>query len=168
VDAESAGCRTFATTSTVAYAGRMTAFTKEWLRLGPERAAEQLRRTIAHLLHGPGRVEDRLTELISGAHPAAFPGCKEALLTKVLSVAHADRFLPLLTYSTAAGGKDSWTTFNAGRDELLWYYTSVERAVASRLPGSSIGDALRRAVDELVAAAGTERSAVPREMPVRG
>ena len=64
-------------------------------------------------------------------------------------------------------GQVFWTTFNAGREELLWYYTSVERAVAGRLPGSSIAGALRRAVDELVAAAGTERSAVPVEMPVR-
>jgi hypothetical protein len=36
-----------------------------------------------------------------------------------------------------------------------------------RLPGSSIADALRRAVDELIAAAGTERSAIPAAMPVR-
>jgi (p)ppGpp synthase/HD superfamily hydrolase len=64
-------------------------------------------------------------------------------------------------------GPDFWVTFNAGRDELLWYYTSVERAVAERLPDSSIAEALRRAVDELVAAAGTERSAVPVGMPVR-
>jgi hypothetical protein len=64
-------------------------------------------------------------------------------------------------------GPDFWSTFNASRDELLWYYTSVERAVAERLPGHSITDALRRAVDELVAAAGTHRSAVSAEMPVR-
>ena len=64
-------------------------------------------------------------------------------------------------------GQDFWTTFNAGREELLWYYTSVERAVADRLPGSSIAGALRRAVDELVAAAGAERSAIPVGMPVR-
>jgi len=64
-------------------------------------------------------------------------------------------------------GQGFWSTFNASREELLWYYTSVERAVAARLPGSSIAGALRRAVDELLAAAGTERSAVPVEMPVR-
>jgi (p)ppGpp synthase/HD superfamily hydrolase len=64
-------------------------------------------------------------------------------------------------------GQGFWSTFNASREELLWYYTSVERAVADRLPGSSIAGALRRAVDELLAAAGTERSAVPVEMPVR-
>ncbi len=62
-------------------------------------------------------------------------------------------------------GQSFWATFNASRDELLWYYTSVERAVVERLPGSSIADTLHRAVDELLAAAGTERSAVPTEMP---
>jgi (p)ppGpp synthase/HD superfamily hydrolase len=62
-------------------------------------------------------------------------------------------------------GRGFWSTFNASRDELLWYYTSVEWAVAERLPGSSIADALHRAVDELLAAAGTERPAVPTEMP---
>ena len=62
-------------------------------------------------------------------------------------------------------GQAFWSTFNASRDELLWYYTSVERAVAERLPGSSIADALHRAVDELLAAAGIERSSVPPEMP---
>ncbi|MGY1632242.1 HD domain-containing protein [Geodermatophilus sp. SYSU D01186] len=62
-------------------------------------------------------------------------------------------------------GQGFWSTFNASRDELLWYYTSVERAVAERLPGSSIAEALHRAVDELLSAAGTERAAVPIEMP---
>ncbi|SDC77688.1 HD domain-containing protein [Geodermatophilus telluris] len=62
-------------------------------------------------------------------------------------------------------GQGFWSTFNASREELLWYYTSVERAVAARLPDSSIVDALHRAVDDLLATAGTERSAVPVEMP---
>ncbi|MGY1690359.1 HD domain-containing protein [Geodermatophilus sp. SYSU D01105] len=62
-------------------------------------------------------------------------------------------------------GQGFWSTFNASRDELLWYYTSVERAVAERLLGSSIADALHRAVDELLAAADTERSPVPEECP---
>jgi hypothetical protein len=96
---------TFVTTRTVAYAGRMAAYENEWERLGSERAARQLRRTIEHLLRGPGREEDRVDQLIIGTNPAAFPGFKEALLTKVLSVAQPDRFLPLLKYSTAAGGK---------------------------------------------------------------
>ena len=62
-------------------------------------------------------------------------------------------------------GQDFWSTFNASRDELLWYYTSVERAVSDRLPSHSIADALQRAVDELVGAAGTTRSHVPAQMP---
>ena len=64
-------------------------------------------------------------------------------------------------------GQEFWSTFNASREELLWYYTSVERAVADRLPGSSIADALQRAVEELIAAAGAEPSAISTEMPVR-
>src|SRR3712207_4175995 len=43
-------------------------------------------------------------------------------------------------------GDGFWSTFNAGREQLLWYYTSVERAVADRLPGSSITGALRREI----------------------
>jgi (p)ppGpp synthase/HD superfamily hydrolase len=40
-------------------------------------------------------------------------------------------------------GQDSWSTFNACEHELLWYYASV---------------------DEVVSAAGTDRTAVPVEM----
>lgn len=49
-------------------------------------------------------------------------------------------------------GQNFWSTFNASRDELVWYYTSVRDVVVDRLPGSSIAEALRRAVDELVTA----------------
>jgi (p)ppGpp synthase/HD superfamily hydrolase len=65
-------------------------------------------------------------------------------------------------------GPDFWATFNACEHELLWYYTSVEAAVAERLPGSAIAGALRRTVDELLAAAGVDRSAVPNALPDRG
>ncbi len=58
-------------------------------------------------------------------------------------------------------GQGFWSTFNASRDELLWYYTSVERAVAERLPAHSITAALQRAVDELAGAAGVHRANVP-------
>ncbi|MGY1702700.1 HD domain-containing protein [Geodermatophilus sp. SYSU D00766] len=47
-------------------------------------------------------------------------------------------------------GPGFWKTFNASRDELLWYYTSVERAVAARLPRHTMTAALKRAVDELL------------------
>ncbi|WP_211307961.1 HD domain-containing protein [Geodermatophilus normandii] len=50
-------------------------------------------------------------------------------------------------------GQAFWSTFNASREELLWYYTSVERAVVERLPDSSIAAALQRAVDDLRSAA---------------
>ena len=49
-------------------------------------------------------------------------------------------------------GPGFWSTFNASREELLWYYTSVSDVVAERLPDSSIAAALQRAVDELIAA----------------
>ncbi|MBN1093325.1 HD domain-containing protein [Blastococcus sp. TML/M2B] len=62
-------------------------------------------------------------------------------------------------------GRDFWSTFNATRDELLGYYTSVERALAERLPATSIADALHRAVTELLAAADVERGEVPAAMP---
>ncbi|MGY1737014.1 HD domain-containing protein [Geodermatophilus sp. SYSU D00684] len=62
-------------------------------------------------------------------------------------------------------GQVFWSTFNASRDELLWYYTSVERAIADRLPDHSITAALHRAVDDLVNAAGATRADVPLELP---
>jgi hypothetical protein len=64
-------------------------------------------------------------------------------------------------------GQGFWSTFNASRDELLWYYTSVERAVAQRLTGTSIAAALQRAVDELVAAAGDGQAEVAGDLPSR-
>ncbi len=64
-------------------------------------------------------------------------------------------------------GQGFWSTFNASREELLWYYTSVERAVVERLGDHSITAALRRAVDELLAAAGVDRADVPLTMPGR-
>ncbi|MCF6508703.1 HD domain-containing protein [Blastococcus sp. MG754426] len=54
-------------------------------------------------------------------------------------------------------GQDFWTTFNASRDELLWYYTSVRDVVANRLPGHSISDALGCAVSALMTAEGNKQ-----------
>ncbi|SNS79766.1 HD domain-containing protein [Geodermatophilus pulveris] len=65
-------------------------------------------------------------------------------------------------------GPGFWKTSNAGTDELLWYYTSVEGAVTERLGDASVVDALHRAVDELLAAAGRRREDVPPGLPVRG
>jgi (p)ppGpp synthase/HD superfamily hydrolase len=58
-------------------------------------------------------------------------------------------------------GPGFWSTFNASRDELLWYYTSVERTVAERLPDSSIAEALHRAVEELIAASALTEAGIP-------
>jgi (p)ppGpp synthase/HD superfamily hydrolase len=50
-------------------------------------------------------------------------------------------------------GTGFWSTFNACAHKLLWYYTSIDTAVTGRLPGTSIAEALHRAVEDLVAAA---------------
>jgi (p)ppGpp synthase/HD superfamily hydrolase len=95
------------------------------------------------------------------------PGKKsdEALLVTAADKIHNGSCIAadLRTY-----GSGFWSTFNACEHELLWYYTSVEAAVAERLPGSAIAGALRRTVDELLAAAGVDRSAVPNALPDRG
>ena len=106
-DASAAALHHFANSPTVAAAGNMTGFNRAWTTLGPDRAAHQLRGTITYLLYGPEslRLEDRLTELVGGRKNLGFPGFKEALLTKVLCVVHPDRFLPVLKYSAASGGK---------------------------------------------------------------
>jgi (p)ppGpp synthase/HD superfamily hydrolase len=62
-------------------------------------------------------------------------------------------------------GPAFWGTFNACEHELLWYYTSVDEAIAARLPGTTVADALHRAVDELVAAAGADRAAIGEALP---
>ena len=54
-------------------------------------------------------------------------------------------------------GQGFWTTFNASPDELVWYYTSVRDVVSQRLPGSSIVDALSRAVGALIATVDNKR-----------
>src|SRR4051812_15762467 len=46
-------------------------------------------------------------------------------------------------------GPGFWSTFNAGPEELVWYYTSVRDVVAERLPDTSIADSLDGAVADL-------------------
>ncbi len=50
-------------------------------------------------------------------------------------------------------GPEFWSVFNASRDDLLWYYGSVEQAVAERLPDTTMQVALQEAVAQLCAAA---------------
>lgn len=65
----------------------------------PQYGAAQVRQVVDYLLRGTGKsLEDRLTDLINGKLPFSFPGFKELLLSKVLSVMYPERFLTLLTY----------------------------------------------------------------------
>jgi hypothetical protein len=81
--------------------GNMAVFNQAWNELGAEAAAAAVRESVDHLLSGPGVLEDRLTELISGER--GLNGFREALLTKVLCVMYPDRFLTLLKYAGPLG-----------------------------------------------------------------
>ena len=78
--------------------GDPTAFDKAWVLLGELEAARRIRAMTQQLLRGSGEVGDRLTGLVDGTFSMTMPGWGEALLTKTLSVAEPDRFLPLVTY----------------------------------------------------------------------
>jgi hypothetical protein len=97
----------FANSKVVARPGNMSRFNDEWRALGSHAAAEAFRGVIEHLLRGedPPAPEDRLTELITSEEPPAMPGFREAMLTRVLCVAEPERFLPILVYTSPAGGK---------------------------------------------------------------
>lgn len=97
----------FANTIVGAHPGNQSVFNSAWNEMGEAAAAESTRRTIEYLLYGPDSVplEDRLEHLLAGAKPFAMKGFKEALLTKVLCVVRPDRFLPIVKYTTDAGGK---------------------------------------------------------------
>lgn len=72
----------------------LTAFDKN-----PEYGAAQVRKVVDYLLRGTGKpLEDRLTDLVNGTLSFSFPGFKELLLSRVLSVMYPERFLTLLTY----------------------------------------------------------------------
>lgn len=85
----------------------MSMFNTAWNERGDIEAVAATRSTIDYLLRGPAGtpLEDRLQELLEGAKTFSMPGFKEALLTKVLCVVQPERFVPILTYTSAAGGK---------------------------------------------------------------
>jgi hypothetical protein len=99
--------RDFANSKVVARPGNMSIFNDEWSRLGSREAAEVFRGVVEHLLRGddPPAMEDRLTELIESKDPPAMTGFRESMLTRVLCVDQPERFLPILVYTSAAGGK---------------------------------------------------------------
>jgi hypothetical protein len=79
--------------------GDPSTFDKAWVLLGELEAARRIRAVTTHLLRGGGDLEDRLTGLLDGSFAQSMPGWEEALLTKTLAVADADRFLPIVTYA---------------------------------------------------------------------
>jgi (p)ppGpp synthase/HD superfamily hydrolase len=92
------------------------------------------------------------------------PGKKpdEALLVTAADKVHNGS---RITADLRSYGPEFWSTFNACAHELLWYYTSVDAAVAERLPGSTVSAALHRAVDDLVTAAGADRAEIGTGLP---
>lgn len=97
----------FANNSIGAHPGNMSVFNNAWNDLGPEAAAERVRNTVEYLLRGPAsiRIEDRLTDLITGRKGMGMTGFRESLLTRVLCVVEPERFVPILTYSGEGTGK---------------------------------------------------------------
>lgn len=97
----------FANSTVGAAPGNMSIFNTQWNRVGPEVGAERVRQSVRHLLHeAPERpLEERLGDLLAPGTRLGMTGWKEALLTKVLSVAQPERFLPVLTYASVQGGK---------------------------------------------------------------
>ncbi|MGY1601656.1 HD domain-containing protein [Geodermatophilus sp. SYSU D00815] len=113
--------------------------------------------------HGKRPWRERKLRYVAGLTQ---PGAKsdDALLVTAADKVHNARSIArdLRTY-----GPGFWGTFSACEHDLLWYYTAVEAAIARRLGTHEIVDALHRAVDELVAASGTERADVP-DQPSEG
>lgn len=105
--ADPADLKLFANVTTGANPGNMSVFNKGWNAMGDEAAADQLRGVIDYLLRGPDDVspEDRLEQLIDPNGSRGLRGFRESLLTKVLCVMEPQRFLPILTYTSPAGGK---------------------------------------------------------------
>jgi hypothetical protein len=106
-EASPADLKGFANHSVGAGPGNMSVFNRAWNDAGDAAASAHLREAIEYLLRGPADVplEDRLNRLIDPADPIGTTGFRESLLTKVLCVTQPERFLPILVYTSAAGGK---------------------------------------------------------------
>lgn len=135
----------FANTETGARPGNMAVFNTAWNSMGAKTAAQRTRDTISFLLYGPDHIpmEDRLTILITEDRGHGMTGFKESLLTKVLCIMQPDRFLPILTYSSPAGGK---------REIARWVY-GLELPDAARVTWT-IGRLILWSNDVLVTLAG--------------
>ncbi|MCW2672983.1 MAG: hypothetical protein JWP14_1572 [Frankiales bacterium] len=105
--APSADLKLLANTETGARPGNMSVFNRAWNARGDEAAAERFRGVVEFLLRGPADLplEDRLTRLIDPEDPIGMTGFRESLLSKVLCIMEPSRFLPVLIYTSPAGGK---------------------------------------------------------------
>src|SRR4051812_16251011 len=106
--------------------------------------------------------ERKLASVVGQRGPAK--KSDDALLVTAADKIHNARSIArdLRTY-----GPSFWRTFSACEHDLLWYYTAVEAAIAERLGAHEVVETLHRAVDELIAANGVERSDV-RSTPSAG
>src|SRR3954454_2451278 len=84
----------------------------------------------------------------------------DALLVTAADKIHNARSIArdLRTY-----GPSFWGTFSACEHDLLWYYTAVEAAIAERVGAHEVVETLHAAVEDLIAAAGQDRTSVPDE-----
>ncbi|WP_426593977.1 hypothetical protein ACPPVS_00560 [Cellulomonas sp. McL0617] len=106
-DADPEDLREFANSTVGAAPGNMSVFNRAWKSMGDYEATARTRNTIRYLLYGPPSVPmaDRFTRLVHEQGGLGMTGFKESLLTRVLCVVEPERYLPILTYSTPAGGK---------------------------------------------------------------
>lgn len=96
----------FANNGIGALPGNMSVFNRAWNELGDQVAAERVRQVVDYLLRGTDEpIEDRMQTLIDPSGPIGMTGFKESLLTRTLCIVYPDRFLPILTYTSPAGGK---------------------------------------------------------------
>lgn len=107
VQADPQDLKSFANSRVGANPGNMSIFNRAWNHEGDENAAERLRGVVEYLLRGADGfgIEDRMQRLIDRKDAVGMTGFRESLLTKVLCVMQPDRFLPILTYTSPAGGK---------------------------------------------------------------
>lgn len=105
--ADPSDLKAFANNTVGANPGNMSVFNTAWNRLGDQQAAERVRRVVDHLLRGTDEphIEDRMQALLDGDSPIGMTGFRESLLTRVLCIVEPARFLPILIYTSRAGGK---------------------------------------------------------------
>ena len=111
--------------------------------------------------HRKGTWPERKLPYVAGLYDPAKKSDEAILVTAADKIHNGSR----IAADLREFGPTFWSTFNACEHELLWYYTSVDAAVTERLPGSSIAEALHRAVDDLIAAAHADRRSINRELP---